>query len=67
MALISANSSLLRSLAFTSPVGDELFVENNDKWENEPHSGRPVNEYQIKSIVYFTFMKINRTVLIINI
>ena len=55
--LIITNSSLLRSLAFKSPVRDGLFIEINHNWENKPHSGRPVNEYQIKSIVYFTFRK----------
>jgi len=36
---ISTNSSLLRSLAYRSPVRDVLFVEINHKQTNEPHRG----------------------------
>jgi len=36
---ISTNSSLLRSLAFVSPVRDDLFVEIINKQKNEPHRG----------------------------
>jgi hypothetical protein len=37
--LIPTNSSLLRSLAFISPVRDDLFVEINHKQKNEPSRG----------------------------
>jgi hypothetical protein len=46
VVLISTNSSLpacagqaLRSLHLESPVRDDLFVEINHKWKNEPHRG----------------------------
>lgn len=39
VVLISINRSLLRSLAFVSPVRDDLFIELNTKQKNEPHRG----------------------------
>jgi len=36
---ISTNRPLLRSLAFVSPVRDDLFVEIIYKLTNEPHRG----------------------------
>ena len=39
IVLISTNSSLLRSLAYLSPVRDVLFVEINHKQKDEPHRG----------------------------
>jgi hypothetical protein len=39
VVLISTNSSLLRSLAFKSPVRDGLFVEKNRNQKNKPQRG----------------------------
>ena len=39
VALISTNSSLLRSLAYLSPVRDDLFVDIIHEQKNEPRRG----------------------------
>jgi hypothetical protein len=51
IVLVSTNSSLLRSLAYLSPVRDELFVDIINKQKNEPHRGDLfVNVGKIKNI-----------------